>query len=108
MVSPVPKGNGRLNHIVIFKLDSKVRVVSWAHDFVQLLARTDSNNAGRQTWGHCLGQIHDPNRGNLRHENFAAVHAFEVLEHEVDSLLEGYPESGHTNIGYRQTVGPLF
>ena len=34
------------------------------------------------------GEVDDAHRGNLRHEDLAAVHALEVLQHEVDALLQ--------------------
>ena len=41
-------------------------------------------------------------RGNLRHEDLAAVHALEALEHEVDALLQRDPEARHARVGDRQ------
>ena len=60
----------------------------------------------RQVRRHGRGQVDDAHRRDLRHEDLAAVHALEVLEHEVDALLQRDPEAGHARIGDRQMSAP--
>src|SRR5271167_1642547 len=79
-------------------------VIRRTHNLVQLLSRSDTDESVRQIRCHRTGQVDDPDGWNLRHEDLPAVHAREVLEHEIHTLLHRNPKSRHGGIGDWQKI----
>ena len=89
------------------ELQRQMGVVGGAHDFVEFFTGADADLADRQLRCHGAGQVHDADRGQLGHEDFAALHAPEVVQHEVHALLQGDPETRHPLVGDRQVRAAL-
>src|ERR1700743_1745346 len=84
-----------------------MRVIRRAHDLVQLLARPDADHFGGEVRGHRFGQVRNTYRRDHRHKNLTTRHPLEAFNDEVDTLLKGYPKTGHPRIGDRQVIGTL-
>ncbi len=69
------------------------------HLFMQLLARTDTDNLLATTGSDSLGDVGDSIAGNLRDENFPAPHMRQCIEHQTHALLQGDVKAGHAGIG---------
>src|SRR6185503_1972768 len=94
----------RPDYIVVFELEREVGIVRGAHYLVQLFTRAYSDDFQREAGRHCAGQINDSYRRNLGHEDFSTLHPLEVLQHEVDALLQRYPESTHPLVSNREWI----
>ena len=98
VVPRVSKDNSRLYNIMVVEFQSEVGVVARAHDLVQLLPRTNADNLTWQLLRHRLGEVDDPDRRYLRHEDTASLHALERLQDEVDALIQRNLEPGHARV----------
>ena len=83
---------------MVVEFQSEVGVVARAHDLVQLLPRTNADNLTWQLLRHRLGEVDDPDRRYLRHEDLASLHALERLQDEVDALIQRNLEPGHARV----------
>src|SRR6185312_4943789 len=86
------------------RLQGEMGIVSRTHDLVQLFAGADANDFVSQLRCHGPGQVGYAHRGNLRHEDLAAMHALEISKHKIHALLQGNPETSHAVISNRQMI----
>jgi hypothetical protein len=69
-------------------LKHQMGIVTRAHYFVQLFARTHANDLFRQPRCHCFSKVNNADGGYLGHEDFPAPHALKIGQYEVDALLQ--------------------
>ena len=72
------------------------------HDFIQLLAGTDSDFTGCNTRTHCFCQILYMERRNLADEGLSALCFCQGFQYQLHTLRKRDPETCHTIIGYRK------
>src|SRR6266404_7807181 len=89
------KLDGWLDDEMIVEAQGQMRVVSRAHDFMQLFAGTNADHSDREVWRHGRCEIGNTHRRDHRNEDLTARHALEALVNEVDALLKRYPEPRH-------------
>src|SRR5690606_16756099 len=82
----------RGNYVVPIELERQVGIIGGTHDLVQLLSGTYPDDLPGHPWRDDLGQVGNTDGGNSWNEDFAAMHALEVAQDEIDPLLQGDPE----------------
>src|SRR5207244_190194 len=107
VVISVGEPDRRPDNVVVGEFQCEVRVVRWAHDLVELFAGANTHCFLPKVRRHTQRQVHDTNGGNLGDEDLATDHALKVLEHEVDTLLQGDPEAGHFGVRDGQMIVPF-
>ena len=84
------------------------RILCGHHDLMQLFSRPDTGLLDLTSRQHSLRQIRDLKGGNLTDEGLSAVRLLQCLEHQLHTLRQTDPESGHTKICNRQFLYSFF
>ena len=87
------------HHVLVADVDRVAGFVAGEQDLVELLARPDADDLGRDPRGQGVGQVDDAHAGDLRDEDLAALGVLEREQDQVHGLGERDPEPGHPLVG---------
>ena len=84
------------------------RILRSYHDFMQLLAGTDTNLRHLTSGKHCFCKIRNLKGRDLTDEGFPTGCFLKSLDHKLYALRQTDPETGHAVISNRQLVTAIF